>query len=63
MNKNALPAGRAPAPNSQLASSVQEREEARLLRATALDEAFALSVESTLEEWSSASDDATFKDL
>ena len=38
-------------------------DEVRLLRARALDVAFAQTVEGTLTEWSSAADDAAFKDL
>ena len=38
-------------------------DEVRLLRARALDVAFAQALEGTLTEWSSAADDAAFKDL
>ena len=37
--------------------------EVRLLRASPLDVAFAQALEGTLTEWSSAADDAAFKDL
>ena len=38
-------------------------DEVRLLRASPLDVAFAQTLEGTLTEWSSAADDAAFKDL
>ena len=38
-------------------------DEVRLLRARALDVAFAQTLEGTLTEWSSAAEDAAFKDL
>ena len=38
-------------------------DEVRLLRASPLDVAFAQTLEGTLTEWSSAAEDAAFKDL
>ena len=38
-------------------------DEVRLLRARALDVAFAQALEGTMTEWSSAAEDAAFKDL
>ena len=38
-------------------------DEVRLLRARALDVAFAQALEGTMTEWISAADDAAFKDL
>ncbi len=40
-----------------------ENGEVKLRRTSPLDLAFAQALEGTLEEWSSAADDAAFKDL